>query len=427
MGLLSQDGGLASVITPIAYGSLLLFGSTAMTLPTEKKTLLKNGRVIDPASGFDAIANVLVVDGKIAAVGAAAGAEVADAEVIDVSGCLVTPGLIDIHTHCFVGLGDFCLPADMMGVHSGVPVIVDAGTAGATIFGLARRAVIDHPDTKTKVLAFMDPCQIYLANKGYICHQLEIAADLRNLDPEVTLEALEANRDVIVGFKVRATYTDNPKVSPFLEMAKEIGKDLPIMIHLGTFPHTPVIDYHDLLDALRPGDIITHAFRGGGGQLDAKGEPTPQFISAVERGVVLDIGHSGGDFHIPTALRLMERGFRPNTISTDLNVFNVDGPVFSMSTTMTKIWALGASLTEVISMNTVGAAAAIRKSHEYGTLGIGRSAEVSVLRIEEGDFVLTDGHETMRTDQRLRAVGCLRAGEWFDATHDRIRMLEAAE
>lgn len=393
----------------------------------DKITILKGGRVVDPATGFDAIANVVVKGDKIAEVGLNAGADALGADEQDVSGCLVTPGLIDIHTHCFVGLGDFCLPADLMGVQSGVPIIVDAGTAGAAIFGLARRAIIDHPETKTKVLAFMDPCQIYLANKGYICHYLQIADDLRNLDPDVTLEALDANRDVVVGFKVRATYVDNPKVSPFLEAAKEIASDLPIMIHLGTFPHTPVIDYESLLGALRPGDITTHAFRGGGGQLDAKGEPTPMFIEAVERGIILDVGHSGGDFHIPTARRLMERGYLPDTISTDLNVFNLDGPVFSMSTTMSKIWALGASLNDVIAMNTVNAAAAIRKSDSYGTLGIGRSAEVSVLRIEEGKFTLSDGHETLRTDKRLRAVGCLRAGEWFDATHDRASMLEAAE
>lgn len=398
-----------------------------MTLSPDKTTVLKNGRVIDPATGFDGIANVVVKDGKIAEVGPDAGLREPGAEILDMTGCLVTPGLIDIHTHCFVGLGDFCLPADMMGVRSGVPVIVDAGTAGATIFGLARRAVIDHPETKTKVFAFMDPCQIYLANKGYICHHLQIAADLRNLDPEVTMEALEANRDVVVGFKVRATYTDNPKVSPFLEAAKQIAPDMPIMIHLGTFPHTPVIDYESLLSALRPGDITTHAFRGGGGQLDEKGEPTAHFLDAVDRGVILDVGHSGGDFHIPTARRLMERGFAPDTISTDLNVFNVDGPVFSMSTTMSKIWALGAPLVDVIRMNTVNAAASIRKSDEYGTLGIGRSAEVSVLRIEEGVFTLSDGHETLRTNKRLRAVGCLRAGEWFEATHDRTRMSEAAE
>src|SRR6218665_1657214 len=213
------------------------------------------------------------------------------------AGALVTPGLVDLHAHCMVGLGDFCLPADLIGVRSGVPIIVDAGTSSTAIIGLARRAIIDHPDTKTRVLALMDPSQIYLANKGFVCHHLMIAADERNIDVGFGREVLEANRDVIVGFKVRPTVTTAPPRSPFLQAPGDIGADLPIMVHLGEFPHTPVLSINDLLAALRPGDIITHAYRGGGGQLDGKGEPTPEYRAAYERGVKLDVGHSGGDFH----------------------------------------------------------------------------------------------------------------------------------
>ena len=380
--------------------------------------VLQGGRVIDPASGLDAVADVVVHDGHIIEVGENAALSYPSAQVRDVSEHLVTPGLIDIHTHCYPGLGDFCLPTDLMGVNSGVPVIVDAGTASTTIIELARRAVIDHPDTKTKVLALMDPSQIYLANKTFICHYLRIADDERNIDIESARQVVNANRDVIVGFKVRPTITSNPDRSPFLDAAHEIADDLPIMIHLGSFPHTPVLDTSKLLYQLREGDIITHACRGGGGQLDDRGEPTRAFIDAYERGVLLDIGHSAGDFHFRTARRLIERGFMPNTISTDLNVFNVEGPVYSLSTTMSKIWALGVPLAQVIKMNTVNAAKAIRRSDQYGELVAGRSAEVSVLRIEEGRFSLSDGHETIETSRRLRAVGCLRGGVWHDAVHD---------
>ena len=380
--------------------------------------VLQGGRVLDPASGLDAVADVVVRDGIIVEIGANAAANHPTAKVRDVSGHLVTPGLIDIHTHCYPGLGDFCLPTDLMGVDSGVPVIVDAGTASTTIIELARKAIIDHPDTKTKVFALMDPSQIYLANKSFICHYLRIAGDERNIDIEAAKAVVDANRDVIVGFKVRPTITDNPDRSPFLDAAHAIAPELPIMIHLGSFPHTPVLDTNKLLYQLRKGDIITHACRGGGGQLDDKGEPTKPFIDAYERGVLLDIGHSAGDFHFRTARRMIERGYMPNTISTDLNVFNVDGPVFSLSTTMSKIWALGVPLIDVIRMNTVNAAAAIKRGEEYGELKVGRSAEVSVLRIEEGTVQLSDGHETIEASRRLRAVGCLRAGTWHDAVHD---------
>ncbi|MCU1488191.1 MAG: amidohydrolase, partial [Actinomycetia bacterium] len=139
--------------------------------------LLKGGRVIDPASGMDTLADVLVTDGRIAAVGVVEAPP--DAEVIDVTGQVVTPGLIDLHVHVYPGMGDFCLHPDKVGVETGVTTVIDGGTSGVATFGLARRW-IDDPDVKTNILAFMDPCQIYFATKDFICHKLEIANDERN-------------------------------------------------------------------------------------------------------------------------------------------------------------------------------------------------------------------------------------------------------
>lgn len=390
-----------------------------MSTASRHSMVLANGRVIDPATKFDGVATVVVRNGKIEYVGTDPLHIPNDLPLKDMSGYLITPGLVDMHAHCMVGLGDFCLEPDLVGVRSGVPIIVDAGTSSTTIVGLARRAIIDHPDTKTRVLALVDPSQIYLANKGFVCHHLMIAADERNIDVAFGREVVEANRDVIVGFKVRPTVTSNPHHSPFLQAAWDIASDLPIMVHLGDFPHTPVLGINDLLQALRPGDIITHAYRGGGGQLDANGEPTPEYRAAYERGVKLDIGHSSGDFHYPTARRLISRGFLPHTISTDLNVFSVNGPVYSMSTTMSKIWALGVPLMDVIAMNTVNPAAILHRSHEFGQLAPDRCADISILKIEDGEHALSDGFSTLKVSRRLRAEACLRAGEWIDATHDR--------
>jgi len=389
--------------------------------------VLKGGRVIDPANGFDGIADVVTKGDTIIAVGPDAGQQYADARVLDMTNKVVTPGLIDLHTHCYTGLGDFCLPTDLMGVDSGVPIMVDAGTTSSTIFGLARKGIIDHPDTKTKIFALLDPSQIYLANKTFVCHYLRIADDERNIDVESAKKVVDDNRDVIVGFKVRATITDDPDRSPFLEAAHQIAPDLPVMIHLGAFPHTPVLDTEKLLYKLRKGDMITHACRGGGGQLDQNGEPTKAYKDAYERGVLMDIGHSAGDFHFRTARRLIERGYPPTTISTDLNVFNVDGPVYSLSTTMSKIWALDVPLDQVIAMTTINPARAINKQDTYGSLSIGRPAEVSVLDIEEGPCTLSDGNEELVAQRRLRAVGCLRNGKWYDAVHDQKQTTELKE
>ena len=265
------------------------------------------------------------------------------------------------------------------------------------------------------LLCMLDPCQIYLANKGFICHHLRLADNERNLDLDVTRETLDRNRDVVVGFKVRACHTGDPSVSPFLEGAKDVAGELPIMVHLGRFPHTPVISTSTLLDALRPGDIITHAFRGASGVLGPDGAPTPQMVDAVERGVLLDVGHSGTDFRFSDARKLFDAGYLPNTISTDLNVFNVDGPVFDLPTTMTKILTLGVPLPDVVAMTTTHSAAAVHRSHEIGALAPGRSADISVLRVEDQPIELTDGYETVVADTRIRAVGCYKAGTWHAA------------
>ncbi|HEX3427129.1 MAG TPA: amidohydrolase/deacetylase family metallohydrolase [Acidimicrobiales bacterium] len=379
---------------------------------TNVELVLRRGRVIDPANGVDEVADVAVVDGRVAAVGP--GLATTGGREIDCDGLVVTPGLIDVHVHVYPGLGDFCLHPDTVGVETAVTTVVDAGTSGVATFGLARRW-IDDPAVRTNVLAFMDPCQIYFATKDFICHKLEIANDERNLDVDSTIAAIEANADVVVGCKVRACSTSDPKVSPFLAAAQRATGDRPVMVHLGRFPHTPTIPTTELLRALRPGDVITHAFRGASGVLDADGKVSPELRDAVGRGVRLDVGHSGTDFRFRTAQTMFDQGYLPATISTDLNVFNIDQPVVSLAETMSKIWALGVGLPDVVAMVTANAAVTIHRSDQLGSLGTGRVADISVLRVDEGDFSLSDGFETLVASRRLAPVGCVRAGTWIEA------------
>ena len=382
-------------------------------------TVLSGGRVLDPTTGRDEVADVVVRDGVVVAIGPGAGALVAtapgeNANVVDCTGLLVTPGLIDLHVHVYPGLGDFCLHPDRVGVRQGVPIVIDGGTSGSATFGLARKW-IDDPEVQTKVLSFLDPCAIYFATKDFICHKLEIANDERNLDVDLARATIAANEDVIVGMKVRVCSTEDPDHSPFLDAAKEVAGERPVMVHLGRFPFTPTIPTSVLLRELRGGDVITHAFRGASGVLGEDGAVTPEFRDAVDRGVCLDIGHSGTDFRIATAQRMFDQGYLPTTISTDLNVFNVDHPVVSLAETMSKVWALGVPLTDVVAMTTAAPATVVHREHEYGVLTEGRTAEVSVLRIEEGDHELSDGYETIHAERRLVPVGCLRAGTWIEA------------
>jgi|GEM_PF-636353 len=393
-----------------------------------KVTVLTGGRVIDPANGLDAVADVVCADGRIVAVGPGAGAAYMSpsipapsaawraVDVIDCAGLLVTPGLIDLHVHVYPGLGDFCVHPDRAGVEVGVPVVVDGGTSGVRTLGISR-AFAQSPAVRTRVLALMDPCLLYLATKDFIAHRLEIANDLRNLDLDAAAAAVEEHKDYVVGFKVRATTTQDDRVSPFLEGAKSIAGNLPIMIHLGKYPYTKSLSNLDALAALRPGDIVTHALRGHSGALVNDGTAVhPVFADAVARGVRLDVGHSGSDFRFAAARALLDLGYPPHTISTDLNLFNEDGPVYSLPETMSKIWSLGVGLPDVIAMATVNSAASIRRSHELGSLGVGRAAEVSVLRVDEGPVAFSDGFETIAGERRLAPVGCLRGGTWIEAT-----------
>ncbi|HEX3793357.1 MAG TPA: amidohydrolase family protein [Acidimicrobiales bacterium] len=374
-------------------------------------TLLQQGRVVDPSTGRDETRDVFISDGRIVGLSTTAAPLPPGTEVIDCRGLIITPGLIDMHTHVFEGLGDFCVKPDAVGVDAGVPVVVDGGTSGVATFDISRHAVIDHPETKTKVLAFVDPCQLYLATKDFICHKLRIADDLKNLDPESLADCIDRNRDVLVGLKARACHVGDPEFSPFLAGAQEASDGMPVMVHLGRFPHTPVITPVALLNQLRSGDIITHAFRGAGGMLGPDGKVVPQFRDAVDRGVVLDMGHSGTDFRFREARRLLDQGYMPDTASTDLNIFTVNGPVFSLVENMTKLLALGIALHDVIAMATTNVARAIGRVDEFGSLQEGRTADISLLRIRsDGPFAVSDGHEVIESAQAVEAVGCLRAG-----------------
>lgn len=379
-------------------------------------TVLAGGHVIDPASGRNEVTDITVKDGVITAIGPAqlSPEESAAADIRNCSGEYVVPGLIDLHTHVFPGLGDFCVPPDRAGVSCGVPTVVDAGTTGTATFGIAH-AALGMARNATRVLMLIDPCRLYLATKDFLPHRLHLADNPANLDLEGAAAILEQHSDVVVGFKARACTVDDPHRSPFLEGAVSIAGDRPVMVHLGAFPYTPSLSTEDTLRTLRPGDVVTHAFRGHSGVVDRQGQILPVFADRVSAGLFLDLGHSGSDFRFAAARQLFELGYLPDTLSTDLNLFNEDAPVHSLVEVMSKMLALGVPLESVIAMVTSNPAKVLRRSDVLGSLAVGRQADVSVLKLEDGAFALSDGFETVRTDRRLAPVGCLRAGQWHDA------------
>ncbi|UBF24372.1 amidohydrolase/deacetylase family metallohydrolase [Kovacikia minuta CCNUW1] len=381
----------------------------------DKKTLYKNAHIIDPAQGIDAIGALLVEGDTISAIGSSITVD-RDTEIIDLKGYLLTPGWIDIHSHVFDTVGDFCLPADVVGVHSGITTVADAGTSGLLTFNAFRETVVK--PSKTRVYALLDPSLLYIATSDFIAHRLGFATSPKNQDMERAAAVIEENRDIVVGFKVRPTLKSGASSSPVMDTALPLAEkyDLPIMVHLGRFPADEVLPTEVLLKLLRPGDIITHAYQPRHGLYDAEGNLLPAAKTAIDRGVFLDVGHSGNDFSFKTARSGLAQGILPDTISTDLNCFNID-IIGSLALTMTKFMALGLSLTQVIERVTINPAKALRKTDEIGSLKPGLTADFTLAEQVDETAQLQDGNGgTLSVSQILKVRGVCRAGKfsWID-------------
>ncbi|MFT5365793.1 MAG: dihydroorotase [Candidatus Latescibacterota bacterium] len=373
--------------------------------------LLKGARVIDPANAVDGLFDVGVLGGKIARVEANIPSEDA-AHVIDVSGLLVTPGLIDIHVHAYftrqLGEGLFLasLNADAHFPASGVTTCVDTGTAGLEEIAHFRRTVMEK--SKTRVLAYIN-----ISAPGMGAPE----QDIRTFDTDGASQAAKEHADVVVGIKTAHYWTSLPfdDMHPAWESVEktvEAGNkcDMPVMIDF--WPRPPVRSYPELiLKKLRPGDIHTHVYARQFPVVDDAGNVAPYMFEARERGIWFDVGHGAASFWYRNGARAIKNGFGPDSISTDLHMANIAGPVFSMQDTMSKCMAMGMTLEDVIYRSTVTPAQAIRRP-ELGTLSIGAEADVAVLDLEKGTFPLQDcGYTRIDAKERLVCRLTLRAGQ----------------
>jgi dihydroorotase len=370
--------------------------------------VLKGGRVVDPASGLDGILDVAVEHGKIAGVAADIGPTEA-ARVIDVTGRLVTPGLIDLHAHVFEGFNRTGVNPDLAGVYSGVTTLVDAGSAGAATFGGWRHIL---PHCHTEIVPFLHICQTGLATLPDI-----IAESSVNLTD--TIKVATEHRGLIHGIKARM-------VSPALEImgmempraAKRAAKEsgIKLMVHIGDTEkrYDPKV-IRPLLALLEPGDILTHYFTPNpGGVLDANGKLVPEAREAADRGVWLDTAHGRMNFSFDVGRRIIDQGLLPHCISTDLTVPGRLNTVHSMTEIMTRFLGLGFTLPQVVTMATVNPAKAIGAEQRLGHLAVGRPADVSVLDLQEGDWVVYDILNTpLRVDRAFSPHLTLKKGRVF--------------
>nr|WP_042674807.1 amidohydrolase/deacetylase family metallohydrolase [Methylobacterium sp. B34] len=371
--------------------------------------ILKGARVIDPSQNHDGICDVAFADGRVSGFGrdlpAGPGTQVRDME-----GAIVTPGLIDLHTHVYWGGTSLGIDADEFCRTSGVTTSVDTGSAGPGNFAGFRSHVIERSQARILAYLHVSFAGIFGFSKTIMVGESE---DPRLMAPREAVEVAEANRDVIVGIKVRVgRHASGDQGTAPLDIALQVAEEtgLPLMAHIDEPPPS----YEQVLAMLRPGDVLTHAFRPfPNSPITAQGAVKPALREARARGVLFDIGHGKGSFAFRTARAMLAGGFLPDTISSDVHQLCIEGPAFDQVTTMSKMLCLGMSLTDVIAASTVNAAVALKRM-EYGTLKVGALGDATVLAVRDGafDYVDTRG-EHMEGAQRITAEGVVLKGRWW--------------
>ena len=346
--------------------------------------VLKGGRVLDERNGLDAVLDIAVKAGRIAALGKSLARPAERVE--DVSGAIVAPGLIDIHTHVYHKATSLGVDPGFIARRSATTTLVDAGSAGAGNYDGLRDYVM--AGSPYRILAFLNISfpGIFGFDKGLSIGE----ARLREMLPvDRCVAKIEANRDRIVGVKVRigGPVTGDLGLGALelaLEAAEAVG--LPLMTHIGTAPPS----YGDVVAMLRPGDILTHCFRPDpNSALAPDGTMLSEVRAARERGVLFDIAHGMGAFSYETTQGAFSNGFLPDLISSDVHVIAVEGPGYDLLHTMSKLLNCGLSVPQVIAMASNRPALAIRRP-DLGHLGVGAPADITVLRQVDSDYLFED-------------------------------------
>ena len=417
--------------------------------------LLEGGHIIDPRAGVDMVADLRVRDGRIDSIGAQL-PRLAGEEVIDCTGHLVLPGLIDTHAHVYQHVtGRFGLNADLCGVSSGVTALVDQGGPSCMTLPGFRHYVVEA--AQSRVYAFLSA---YLVGglEGHYYPEL-YRPDCVNVD--ATVRVAQANKDLVKGIKAHAEIGGFARWgTDVIRLAAEIGRqtEVPLYIHFGQLWPMPrggsgntAVDpdsiLTDVIDLLRPGDILAHPFsRHPGGFVGTDGSLHPLVKEAIARGLKIDVGH-GSHFSFRMARKVLDAGVVPDTLGADMHGYNTGAPAppgspethpdeehmfsgatrFSLVSTMTAMLALGLTLEQVVPMVTSNAASMLGLDGEIGTLRPGVVADVTVLGDERGRWVLRDNEKTQVIAERmLRPLFCLRAGRRFAAEASILPVAKAA-
>ena len=359
--------------------------------------VISGARVIDPANATDAIGDIHIQSGLVS------DKPSEGAPRLDATGLIAVPGLIDLHTHVYVGGTSLGIDPDAYMKSAGVTTSVDAGSAGPGNFAGFRDHVITQ--SKARILAFL-----HVSHAGIFGFadgiQVGESENLRLMAPAQAVRIARDHPEVVVGIKVRVgRHASGDQGTAPLDIAIQVAEEtgLPLMVHIDEPPPS----YEEVIERLNrlEGSILTHAFRPFPNAPIKAG----RVVAELPRGY-LDIGHGKGSFSFEMARQMLALGRLPDTISSDVHVLCIDGPAYDLPTTMNKFLALGMELEQIIRAVTQTPAEAIRRT-DIGHLGTGASGDVTLLAMENGAFPLTDTTgETIVATRRIAVKGVVRAG-----------------
>ncbi|MEX0280786.1 MAG: amidohydrolase family protein [Arenibacterium sp.] len=370
--------------------------------------ILKGGRIFDPANRRDEIGDIGFNADRIEMP--------RQAETVDVSGCLVTPGLIDLHTHVYWGGTSLGVDPDLYARKTAATTLVDAGSAGPGNYAGFMTHVVRPANVRVLAYIHVSFAGIYAFDDRVMVGE---SHDLRLMAAREAVQAAQDFPDETIGIKVRlGALASGPSGIQPLDIALDVADrtGLPLMVHIDEPPPS----YGEVVDRLRPGDILTHCFRPfPNAPCLGDGTVREEIRAARERGVYFDIGHGMASFSWDTVDTMAKQGFWPDVISSDVHKLCADGPAHDNLITMTKLLAAGMSLEDIIVATSAAPAQALRRASDLGSLEEGRIGEASVIRLSEEPVTLVDAEGVSRSHTHVfKAVGTVRQGKWYPAGSD---------
>ena len=402
-----KSSALALSAAALARPTTLLAQATGADAPIYD-LVIKGAEVIDPSQNLRAKRDVAIRWARLAALEPEIPAEQAT-YVLPADGKLVLPGLVDMHVHVFPEASALGLPPHELVPLTATTTYVSAGDAGGNNFSGFKHWVIDQ--SRTRIFAF-----VHISNMGLAGFPVGEMFNIDYADVELAAKTVAENQDVVIGVKVRESenVVGSNGLEPLrraIQAAEMSGTGAPVMCHIGGAPG----NLSDLLDLLRPGDILTHTYSGAGNNVVQDGKVLPAALEAKRRGVLFDVGHGGGSFDYTVAEPAIDQGLTPDTLGSDIHAVSANTPGMPfMPWLMSKFLNMGFSLEDVIRLSTVNPAKVIDRVEKLGTLQPGAPGDVSILELVAEPVTFVDTRQNERSgDRYLKPVTAVVAGVPF--------------